>query len=142
LFQIFRQSTLKLLCYATYCSGVVYTVFALQVRTRDLRMRYVGKTETCMSLGATYSTASMGTEASMRRSRVRTYKSLSSLHISISLSRAPSHHLKSRPSCLNIAWVIEYTDTLPPSELWSQNRFLELIMGEIPRLRDDKAHEQ
>ncbi|CAP97969.1 hypothetical protein E8E15_011522 [Penicillium rubens] len=34
--------------------------------------------------------------------------------------------------------VIEYTDTLPPSELWSQNRFLELIMGEIPRLRDDK----
>ncbi|CAI7637139.1 unnamed protein product [Penicillium discolor] len=34
--------------------------------------------------------------------------------------------------------VIEYSDISPPSELWSQSRFLELIMGEIPRLRDDK----
>ncbi|CAI7599305.1 unnamed protein product [Penicillium crustosum] len=34
--------------------------------------------------------------------------------------------------------VIEYSDMSPPSELWSQSRFLELIMGEIPRLRDDK----
>ncbi|KAJ5205892.1 hypothetical protein N7491_003484 [Penicillium cf. griseofulvum] len=34
--------------------------------------------------------------------------------------------------------VIGYSDISPPSELWSQSRFLELIMGEIPRLRDDK----
>ncbi|KXG50903.1 protein of unknown function DUF218 [Penicillium griseofulvum] len=34
--------------------------------------------------------------------------------------------------------VIEYSDISPPSELWSQSRFLDLIMGEIPRLRDDK----
>jgi uncharacterized SAM-binding protein YcdF (DUF218 family) len=34
--------------------------------------------------------------------------------------------------------VIEYSDISPPSELWSKSRFLELIMGEIPRLRDDK----
>ncbi|KAJ5169416.1 uncharacterized protein N7500_002199 [Penicillium coprophilum] len=34
--------------------------------------------------------------------------------------------------------VLEYSDLSPPSELWSQSRFLELIMGEVPRLRDDK----
>ncbi|CRL29685.1 Protein of unknown function DUF218 [Penicillium camemberti] len=34
--------------------------------------------------------------------------------------------------------VIEYSDISPPSELWSQSRFLGLIMGEILRLRDDK----
>lgn len=34
--------------------------------------------------------------------------------------------------------AIEYSDMSPPSELWSQSRFLELIMGEIPRLRDDR----
>ncbi|KAJ5783348.1 uncharacterized protein N7518_009025 [Penicillium psychrosexuale] len=34
--------------------------------------------------------------------------------------------------------VIEYSDMSPPSELWSQSRFLGLIMGEVPRLRDDK----
>ncbi|EKV04735.1 Protein YdcF [Penicillium digitatum] len=33
--------------------------------------------------------------------------------------------------------VMEYLGTSPPSELWSQSRFLDLIMGEIPRLRDD-----
>ncbi|KAJ5375050.1 hypothetical protein N7517_007056 [Penicillium concentricum] len=39
---------------------------------------------------------------------------------------------------LSLDGVLEYSDILPPSELWSQSRFMDLIMGEIPRLRDDK----
>ncbi|KAJ6029541.1 hypothetical protein N7444_012528 [Penicillium canescens] len=34
--------------------------------------------------------------------------------------------------------ALEYCPISTTSELWSQDRFLELIMGEIPRLRDDK----
>jgi hypothetical protein len=34
--------------------------------------------------------------------------------------------------------ILEYCPVSTTSELWSQDRFLELIMGEIPRLRDDK----
>jgi uncharacterized SAM-binding protein YcdF (DUF218 family) len=34
--------------------------------------------------------------------------------------------------------ALEYYPISKTSELWSKDRFLELIMGEIPRLRDDK----
>jgi uncharacterized SAM-binding protein YcdF (DUF218 family) len=34
--------------------------------------------------------------------------------------------------------ALEYCPISKTSELWSKDRFLELIMGEIPRLRDDK----
>lgn len=30
-------------------------------------------------------------------------------------------------------------ESIPAAELWNTDRFLELILGEIPRLRDDKA---
>lgn len=34
--------------------------------------------------------------------------------------------------------ALEYSDNSSSLQLWSQNRFLELIIGEIARLRDDK----
>lgn len=34
--------------------------------------------------------------------------------------------------------TLEYCPISTASELWSKDRFLELIMGEVPRLRDDK----
>lgn len=34
--------------------------------------------------------------------------------------------------------LLEYNTSVEPSRLWEQSRFLGLIMGEIPRLRDDE----
>jgi len=33
---------------------------------------------------------------------------------------------------------LEYSTVVDPSTLWSESRFLELILGEVPRLRDDE----
>lgn len=39
---------------------------------------------------------------------------------------------------LSHSGVLEYSDIPSSLQLWSQSRFLDLIIGEIPRLRDDK----
>lgn len=72
----------------------------------------------------------------MRRTRASFEKVYEDASSPVSFLSCPVFVPEVRLSCESL---LEYDTLVEPSGLWDQTRFLELIMGEIPRLRDDES---
>lgn len=72
----------------------------------------------------------------MRRTRASFERVYEDATIPVSFINCPGWVPQVR---LSRSSLLEYDTVVEPSGLWDQSRFLELIMGEIPRLRDDES---
>jgi hypothetical protein len=71
----------------------------------------------------------------MLRTRASFEKAYEDVHASVSIISCPVFVPQVQ---MSNDGVLEYSDSSSSLRLWSRSRLLELILGEIPRLRDDK----